>query len=159
YRLDPNATVSTLNMVDSGTGGDAIAGDGVYSATIPGQAAGTIVAFYLQATDNFAPAATTKFPDDAPTRECLIRWGETQPRSTFGAYRILTHKATANAWAAREKNSNKPLDCTFTYNNYRVIYNARTLYSGSPWHTPGYNGPLGNLCDYVLNTPEDDLML
>ena len=38
-------------MLDNGTGGDAVPGDGVFSATIPGQAANQIAAFYIAATD------------------------------------------------------------------------------------------------------------
>ena len=40
YRVDPATTYTSVPMKDDGTGGDAIAGDGLYSATIPGQAAG-----------------------------------------------------------------------------------------------------------------------
>ena len=46
--------------MDNGTGGDAMAGDGIFSATIPGQAANTIVAFYISATDSLG--AATRFP-------------------------------------------------------------------------------------------------
>jgi len=59
----------------------------------------------------------------------------------------------ANATATR------PLDATFVYGNSRVVYNIGTLYSGSPWHTPGYNGPLNSICDYVLIFPDADSML
>ena len=38
YRLDPATTYTAVPMTDDGTGGDAIAGDGLFSATIPGQA-------------------------------------------------------------------------------------------------------------------------
>jgi hypothetical protein len=54
YRLDPATHYTAVPMNDRGTGGDAIAGDGVYSATIPGQAANQIVAFYISATDRAA---------------------------------------------------------------------------------------------------------
>ena len=37
YRLDPATSYTAVTMKDDGTGGDAIAGDGVFSATIPGQ--------------------------------------------------------------------------------------------------------------------------
>ena len=43
--------------------------------------------------------------------------------------------------------------------NFRVCYNVGTLYSGSPWHTPGYNAPDGNLCDYEVNLSKDDAVL
>src|SRR5262249_13408313 len=49
YRIDPAAAFTDVTMRDDGTGGDAIAGDGVYSGTIPGQPAGTLVAFHLEA--------------------------------------------------------------------------------------------------------------
>ena len=60
YRLDPATTYTAVPMKDDGTGGDAIAGDGVFSATIPGQAANQIAAFYISATDS--RGATTRFP-------------------------------------------------------------------------------------------------
>ncbi len=52
YRLDPATTYTAVPMKDDGTGGDAVAGDGIFSATIPGQAANQIVAFYISATDS-----------------------------------------------------------------------------------------------------------
>jgi len=54
YRLDPATAYTAVSMTDNGTGGDAIARDGVFSATIPGQAANQIVAFYISATDSRA---------------------------------------------------------------------------------------------------------
>jgi hypothetical protein len=39
YRIDPSPGYTSVTMKDDGTGGDAIAGDGVFSATIPGQTA------------------------------------------------------------------------------------------------------------------------
>ena len=98
YRLDPSSNYSTLTMNDSGTGGDAVAGDGIFSATIPGQAASTMVAFYVQAEDNFASPATARFPIDAPVRECLMRVGETQPTGNYPVYRVWMTQATLNTW-------------------------------------------------------------
>src|SRR5205807_7046012 len=94
YRQDPSATYATVPMTDNGAGGDAIAGDGVYSATIPGQTNGTMIAFYVSATDGFAPPATSKFPNDAPARECLVRVGELQPTGNFPMYRVWMTAAT-----------------------------------------------------------------
>ncbi len=51
YRLDPSTTFATANLMDDGTGGDAVAGDGVFSAALPGQSSGATVAFYLEAVD------------------------------------------------------------------------------------------------------------
>ena len=60
YRIDPAATYTAVTMKDDGTGGDAMAGDGVFSATIPGQAANQLVAFYISATDS--NSAVTRLP-------------------------------------------------------------------------------------------------
>ncbi|HWH68149.1 MAG TPA: lamin tail domain-containing protein, partial [Candidatus Sulfotelmatobacter sp.] len=154
YRIDPNATYTTLPMTDDGTGGDAVAGDGVFSAAIPGQAAGTLIAFCVQATDrpstlNPQPS-TSVFPNDAPTRECLVRVGETQPTGNFPVYRIWMTQATLSTWTSRNKMNNAPFDVTFVLGNQRVIYNAQALYAGSPYIAPGYCGPTCGRCGYSL---------
>ena len=48
-----------------------LAGDGIYSATIPGQASGTMVAFYMQATDRFPVPADQQVPE---TRRRANAW-------------------------------------------------------------------------------------
>ena len=153
YRVDPATNHTSVAMVYNGAG--------FFSATIPGQPGGTRVAYYLEATDNFSPRANTKFPDDAPVRECLVGFGESTVAGAFGNYRMWITQSTVDKWAAREKNSNKPLDGSFVYGTNRVIYNIRTLYSGSPWHTANgpYTGPLGTTCDYEVNFPSDNLFL
>ena len=63
-------------------------------------------------------------------------------------------------WGGREKNANDPIDATFVYGDSRVVYNVNTLYSGSPFHVPNYNGPMGSMaCDYEVNFPADDRFL
>lgn len=159
YRIDPNPSFVTVQMLDDGTGGDAIAGDGIYSGTIPGQASGTIVAFYVEASDGFGPAATTRFPGDAPARECLIRFGETRPAGSLGTYRYWMTQATFNTWQNRHKLDNTRNNVTFVYNDERVIHNTSLLYAGSPYIAPGYNTPTGNLCGYTGSYPDDDRFL
>jgi len=56
------ALFTSVNMLDNGTGGDAIAGDGIYSATILGQPAANVAAFYIQAVDSLG--ATNLFPQN-----------------------------------------------------------------------------------------------
>jgi hypothetical protein len=160
YRLDPSPDIIELVMADDGTGADVRPGDGIYTAVIPGQAAGTLVAFYIWSIDDVN--GLTIFPNDAPERECLVRFGETLRPGTISTYRMWMTQANLDFWAQRERNANDSIDCTFVYNNSRVVYNARTLYSGSPWHTQNhpYNGPLGaNTCDYEVEFPADDLLL
>ena len=156
YRLDPSLTLNTVTMLDNGTGGDAVAGDGLYSGTIPGQVVNTLVAFRVQATDGFSPGATATFPHDAPTRECLVRFGESVPTGNFPSYRIWMTQASFNAWDTRNNLNNTLNDVTFVLGNHRVIYNASATYAGSPYIAPGFNTPTGNRCGYSIDFPADE---
>ncbi|MEI6656801.1 MAG: choice-of-anchor X domain-containing protein, partial [Verrucomicrobiota bacterium] len=60
-----NSSTATVAMLDDGTHGDGAAGDHVYGAQIPAQTLGTIVSYYLTATDNSSQIA--KDPAAAPT--------------------------------------------------------------------------------------------
>jgi len=159
YRIDPSATLTTVAMVDDGTGGDAVAGDGVFSAIIPGQNANTLVAFRVQATDGISPGATSTFPNNAPTRECLVRFGESVPSGSFPSYRIWMTQASFNAWDARNNLNNTLNDVTFVLGNHRVIYNVGAVYAGSPYIAPGFNTPTGSRCGYAIEIPPDDRFL
>lgn len=149
YRLDPSATVNTLTMSNVGAG--------VYATVITGQPLGKLAAFYISATDS--NAASTTLPDDAPVRECLIRWGELQNGSDFGTYRFWLTKSNMDVWAARAPLADEPLDMTLAYNNERVIYNADIRYRGSPFIRTWYSGPLTGVNSYVISPPKDDELL
>ncbi|MCI0745467.1 MAG: lamin tail domain-containing protein [Verrucomicrobia subdivision 3 bacterium] len=162
HRLDPATNLMDIPMRDDGTAGDALAGDEIYSARIPGYAAATMVAFHISARDSHPLPATSLFPSLAPARECLVRFGQTTRPGTIATYHLWVTQSNINYWTTRERNSNEGLDATFVYaDGRRIIYNAETHYSGSPWHTANgpYNGPLGNTCDYEVNFPKDDLFL
>lgn len=159
YRIDPDNTYSTATMVDDGSNGDAIAGDGLFSVILPAQANGVLVAFYLQAADAVTPASTSTFPSEFPARECLVRFGETTPSGNFPVYRLWMTQATFNTWSSRPKLNNTPLGVTFVLGDKRVIYNATALYAGSPYISPGYNTPSGNPCGYTIGFPPDDRFL
>jgi hypothetical protein len=159
YRLDPSAVLSSAPMRDNGTGGDTVAGDGSYAAIIPGQTSGRLVAFHIRATDS--NGLTTVFPNDAPVRECLVRFGEAQSMGSFGTYRIWMTAATVSNWTFRSsaRINGRPLDVTFVYNNQRVIYNAGGAYNGSDNTSELYDTPLNNICGYTLFFPDDDRFL
>ncbi len=157
YRLDPSPTYSIVAMNDNGTGGDAVAKDGLFTATIPAQTSGTMVAFYLQATDSFAAVAT--FPNDAPARECFARVGELQPTGNFPTYRLWMSQNTLNTWASRPELNNSPFDVTFVLDDKRVIYNTEALYAGSPYIAPGFSSPAAGRCGYSIELPKDDPFL
>ena len=148
YRIDPATSYSSVTMNDHGVHGDAVAYDGIYSATIPGQTRGVLAAFYVMASDGFS---VSQFPAAAPERECLVGWGDPEFSGSLGTYRLWVTAANLSEWASREKNANDTLDATFVYGNERVVYNVDTMYSGSPFHVGAYTGPLGVACDYEIN--------
>lgn len=59
------ANWTTIAMVDDGTGADQVAGDGVYTATIPAQAHRTLVRYRLQVTDTLGASSLAPYADDA----------------------------------------------------------------------------------------------
>ena len=180
YRVDAGNTVitpalfSSIPMLDNGAGGDAVAGDGLYSATLPGRPANGTVSFYVQAVDRLnatnlfpqdvfpAPGLPRCFPNDAIARECVVRWGDTMMLGSFATYHLWLTYANSNRWASRTPQlNNAQVDATFVYNNYRTVYNTLPLYAGSPWHRGQMTtGPAGaNRVDYVQNFPPDDQLL
>jgi hypothetical protein len=162
YRRDvTGGSVNTLAMRDDGTGGDKVAGDGIYSALIPGQAATTLVAFRILGSDALTPAGTSRFPPEAPTRECLVRFGDPPTFGSLGAYRMWLTTSNFNVWRDRERLSNQAQDGTFVYGQWRVVYNAGARYRGSPFIRGNYSNPAGTnvAAAYVWTLPEDDQCL
>ncbi|PYK96206.1 MAG: hypothetical protein DME19_20485 [Verrucomicrobia bacterium] len=155
YRIDPATNYTTVTLTDDGAGGDAVAGDGIFSATIPAQAGGTMSAFYLQATDS--RGAATTFPNDAPARECLVRFGDPTPTLSFRIYRQWFTQSAVSTWVNRPVLSNEDADGTFVYGNYRVVYNFGSHFAGSPYHQ-GFGSPASD-GHYSIQFPLDDLLL
>jgi hypothetical protein len=158
YREDPSATLSTIAMLDDGTGNDAVGGDGIFTATIPGRPAGRLVAFHIEAIDGNSPAASSRYPEEVPAVEALVRFGETEPFGTFGTYRMWFTQATINEWTNRERLSNQRLPGTLVYGN-RVIHNIAARYRGSPFIRPGYSSPTSGITAYSFQVPRDDRFL
>ena len=164
WRDDPSTTVQSVTMSDNGTGADAIAGDGVFSAQIPGQPANDNIAFYIEADDGAAD--TTQFPDDAPTRECVIFFGQAPVvASTFGVYRFWVTEAVVSEWDTRQLYSDHPLNATFVYGDFRVVYEASGRFRGSPSlrkdvYENADGDPLEEMySSYVFYMPKDDRVL
>jgi len=159
YRIDPATNYTVVTMTDGGTNGDVVAGDGVFSGTIPGQPANAIAAFYLAATDNLG--AATRFPalrnDNAPVPECVVMFGDGNPGGSFGVYHLWLTQTNVNRWASLSDLSNESCDGTMVNGN-RVIYNMQGRFAGSPYHQD-FDSPAGNLCHYKWTFPDDDQFL
>ena len=160
YRIDPSTNYTAVPMVDTGSGGDALAGDGIFSAAIPGQAANVIAAFYLSAND--AQGATTRFPalrpqNNEPARECLVLFGDGTPVSSLGTYHLWLTQTNVQRWIKLADLGNEYMDCTFV-NNTRGIYNMGARFTTSPAHQ-SFDSPVGKLCSYEFVMPDDDQFL
>lgn len=159
YRIDPTNTLFDVVMTDDGQGADAVAGDRLFSAFIPGQRAGKLVAFRVEAVDKSATPQKSVFPELAPLRECLVRVGEPAIKGAFATYRLWLTQSNVNYWTVREKMSNEEVDATFLFGTNRVVYNAGARYAGSYYTVPTYDTPVGNLCGYDVTLPKDQLLL
>jgi hypothetical protein len=135
-RIDPSTSLANVPMLDDGTGGDAIAGDGIYSATV---SAGNTsrLAFTIEATDAAATGETSHFPaaplPGAPPRECVIRFGQDTKPGTLASYILWMTQDTINRWTSIPggKYSDEPHDLTFVFGPYRAIYNAGGRWRGN----------------------------
>ncbi len=143
--------VETTPMTDSD-------GDGVYRATLPGQPAGQIASFAVLATDAAVLSATNRFPGPppagAPALECLVRFGDKLPAGVFGVYRLWVSSTNVARWQARETRSNEPVDTTFTYDDYRTVYNANVRYRGNWRDFDDYR-----LAAYMVECPKTERVL
>lgn len=149
YRADPETSSVIVPMRDDGTGGDLLAGDGIYTGRIPGRSAG-VVAFQIQAKDKTTGLATTTFPNNTPVREALIRWADPTPFGSFTHYHLWSTSASATDLSSKPGLDRKYRDCTIIYHT-RTIYNAGWRNKGSPFH----NG----VGSYRAGFPEDELLL
>lgn len=110
-------------------------GGGRYSGTVPGQAAGAKVQFYVSATD--AAAATAFEPADGPDSRALIPWDDGQARLTLGSVqpnnlRLVMTTADANFMhTPAQVMSNDRLGCTVIYNETDVYYDCGIRLKGS----------------------------
>jgi hypothetical protein len=147
YRSEGEGSFTTTSMVDDGSGDDLISGDHIYTATIPGAGAGTMRAFYIEASDG---SASTRFPTllqpsaEVPERTCLVRVGDWSGATALATYRVWFSNDVINAFTSRPNLANELLDCTFVFNDTDVFYNARVRYRGSPFLRSGFGkNPLG----------------
>ncbi len=74
---DAGSGAAVLSMFDDGAHGDGGAGDGVYGVQLPVQATGTIVTYYLRATDDLG--STSNDPSGAPAVTHRYLVGYTPP--------------------------------------------------------------------------------
>jgi hypothetical protein len=146
------AAVTDLPMLDDGQAPDEKAGDGIYTATVPGQALGKRVIFSILATDSLGNVG--RFPlddrqrthpyllDPANTDETKLRYavyihGAVGQNGGVPEYRILMTQENSTELTTRHVMNNDVLDSSFVWNDSRIWYNVGTRYGNSPWTRPG----------------------
>jgi hypothetical protein len=138
HRRDDNVSFSSAVMVDDGSGADAVAGDGIYTAQLPFYADGSLVEFYVEATDD--ASLTARMPPDAPgttspetggpvTVGYLFLVEDTAPTSSRPIYRLLITSENWTELTTRNLYSNRLLDATFIYDG-EIHYNVGLRYRG-----------------------------
>jgi hypothetical protein len=138
HRRDEDTLFDTTEMVDDGSGADAVAGDGMYSAQLPGYAGGALVEFYVEAEDD--AGLTTRVPPNAPeiispetgrpvTVGLLFLVEDAAPVATRPVYRLLVTSENRTELTTRDLYSNETLDATFIYGG-EIYYNVGVRYRG-----------------------------
>jgi hypothetical protein len=136
YKSEGDATSTGVYMVDDGSGDDQVAGDGVYTATMPGAAAGAMRSFNIQAFDGSNVTSYPPSVESSPkaiSPRCVVRVGDTAVTTTFATYRIWLSDASIHAFKTRASLSNELTPCTFVYNDTEVFYNAQIRFRASPF--------------------------
>jgi hypothetical protein len=148
YSLNnPVASPSSVNMTHQG--------GGIYRGTIPGQALGAKVVFFITATDTRSRSG--RYPEDITTRThplllnpasaglndhryCIYRHEVRSPSTPYHSYRFFMTDADETELSNRRLLSNDLVDGSFVYGGERVYYESHTRFSGSPFARAGWGG-------------------
>ena len=159
YRIDPSLSYTSQAMNDNGFNGDELAGDGMYSVRITGRAAGTLIAFYVEAEDDGIEPAMSRFPAADSSHEALIRIGESVVPGVFGNYRMWVTAECGAIWSDAPRLSNEMIEGTFVYGDFRVVYNAGIRMRGSGWIRTRFDDPFRSVPSFVVKVKKSDRVM
>ncbi len=147
--INGNAAWTTQVMNDAGIDGDALAGDGIFSATVPAQANNVITQFYVRAT---APGGeTNELPRNGARRPAMWIVDSSLPTARPGTvvHRFVISRYDRDAlgtrgWSAKydwdfPRMSNYEFNCTAIIGETtfpggpEIFYNCGMRKGGSPW--------------------------
>jgi hypothetical protein len=160
WRLDGEPSFTPATMVDNGTNGDALAGDGVWTAVLPAQQDKTIVEFYVRAQDSTGNARTWPAPtDDAGTQgaNALYQVDDTAYSGRQPIYRlIMTEAERAELSLIGSRNpdaqSNAKMNATFI----AIDSVGQQLRYLTGVRNRGHGSRLGRPNNYHVVIPSDD---
>jgi hypothetical protein len=132
-------------------------GSGVYTGQIPAQPDGTLMAFYLRATDG--TVLTSSYPPDPDYRQCLYQVVASPVLSNFPVYRILIPAKTQQELGTNPRAmSNYLLPCSFIYDDTEIYYNCWIRLRGSPFIRGGYGNPVTTKSGLRIRVAPDNLL-
>jgi hypothetical protein len=150
YRIDGSGSFSSTAMSETGA-----PGSGIYVGQIPGQTNGTLMNFYVRATDGIG--ASNTFPADPVYRQCLYQVVASPVLSNFPVYRILFPSSTAQRLGSNPRlMSNHLLPCSFIYDDTEIYYNCWARLRGSPFIRRGYGNPVSSKCGLRIRFSPDN---
>ncbi len=134
-------------------------GSGIYTGTVAGQAASTLVQFYVQATD--ALGAISTFPAAGAASRAMIPWEDSRAQLTLASgakpHNIRVVLPTADATSLYKPEnlmSDGAVPCTIILDESQVFYRAGARLKSSE------HGRITDVrCGYTLEFPADDLFL
>jgi len=127
YGVEDSGNFASTVMTETGE-----PGSGIYTGQIPAQANGTLMAFYIRATDGLGLSNT--YPADPSYRQCLYQVVASPSLSNFPVYRILIPTKTRQRLVTFPRAvSQYLLPCSFIYDDTEIYYNCWIRYRGSPF--------------------------
>ncbi|MEM7235868.1 MAG: CotH kinase family protein, partial [Planctomycetota bacterium] len=130
YRLDGQRAYESISLRDDGEGGDTLAGDEVYAASVEGFGeAGAIAEFYVKARDTRGLVRT--LPEGGATDAFLFSFDDNVPAHEVPAMRVLLRDRDLSILRARSVHSNERLPSSLVTSSDHVFYGAGIRYRGS----------------------------
>ncbi len=153
--FDPDNWVSVA-MVDNGTGSDAVASDGIYTAVIPAQSHRTLVRYRMQVSDSFGASAVAPYADDASFNFAYFVYdgipeftngdgqvlADDDALASLPTYHLLTRNQDIEDAVAYDFSDQVPQgsDGRFVYNwTGAIVYNGK-VYDNITYRLRGANG-------------------
>ena len=137
WRVDGTAFFNQSAMLDDGTVDDGKANDQTYGSILPVQPDGTIVEFYIMATDGHHHRTWPGPTDDAgiQTANCHYQvFDGRDTEQTTPAYRIITTSSERSSHSAANRSSDSLINATFitSFNgDLKACYRTGIRYRGS----------------------------
>ncbi len=132
-----------------------VAGTDFFEATLPGQALGTRVVFFVTATDSGGRPG--RYPVDITARThpmvlnppaatlndqryCIYRHDVKSPTTGYHSYRFWMTQAKENELSSRRLHSNDPVEGSFVFGSSYMYHESFIRFGGSPFARAGWGG-------------------